>query len=204
MWLLWAYALLCFYTDSNVSITMGNIARNFYRNLQHPRHVILDVFICFKMRPGLGQGSLQQHTERSHESKINVAELRFFPWPKIDWLVCRKAQCHYAVTWSSVTIGGFWIDIRIYWALRNSAWLYFIFHSRTYTHTSVHSHIFTSRFSVANRRLLTFWPISVSEILSSLTGDHFQVATNFGTQGTLLEVSFPLKHMSCSCNSHAE
>jgi hypothetical protein len=39
-------------------------------------------------------------------------------------------------------------DDRIYWTLWNSAWLHFTFYYCTHTH-SVHSHVFTSRCSVA-------------------------------------------------------
>jgi hypothetical protein len=39
----------------------------------------------------------------------------------------------------------FWIDNRIYWALRYSAWLSFTIHHYTHTHTytSIYSHVFT-------------------------------------------------------------
>jgi hypothetical protein len=46
-----------------------------------------------------------------------------------------------------VTRDGFWIDDQIYWNLWYSAWLHFTIHY--YTHTSIHSHVFISRFSVA-------------------------------------------------------
>jgi hypothetical protein len=42
-----------------------------------------------------------------------------------------------------VTTDGFWIADRIYWTLWYSAWLH------CYTHTSVHSHVFTCFCSVA-------------------------------------------------------
>jgi hypothetical protein len=48
-----------------------------------------------------------------------------------------------------VTRDGVWIDDQIYCTLWYSAWLQFTIHYYTYTHTSVHSHDFTSRCSVA-------------------------------------------------------
>jgi hypothetical protein len=47
----------------------------------------------------------------------------------------------------SVAIDGVRNDDRIYWTLWYSAWLHFTIHY--YTHTSVHSHFFISRCSVA-------------------------------------------------------
>jgi hypothetical protein len=53
--------------------------------------------------------------------------------------------------WSvTMNIDGFWIDDRIYWTLRYSVWLHFTIHYYTHAHTtSVHSHVFISRCSVA-------------------------------------------------------
>jgi hypothetical protein len=46
-----------------------------------------------------------------------------------------------------MTVGGFWIDDRIRRPLWYGAWLHFTIHY--YTHSSVHSHVFTRRCPVA-------------------------------------------------------
>jgi hypothetical protein len=46
------------------------------------------------------------------------------------------------VTWWIVTIDGFWVDGSNYCTLRYRMWLQFTVHY--YTHTSVHSHVFTA------------------------------------------------------------
>jgi hypothetical protein len=59
----------------------------------------------------------------------------------------RRVISVYIVTRMNVTTDGFWIDDLIYWFLSYSAWLQFTTHY--YTHISVHSHVFNSRYSVA-------------------------------------------------------
>jgi hypothetical protein len=56
---------------------------------------------------------------------------------------------HDIITTFRVTVERFWIDDKIYWTLRYSAWLQFKIHYYTYAHNSVHSHDFNCSFSVA-------------------------------------------------------
>jgi hypothetical protein len=52
-------------------------------------------------------------------------------------------------TCMSVTVDGLWVDEPIYCILWYSAWSRFTLHYYTNTHTSVHSHVFTCRCSIA-------------------------------------------------------
>jgi hypothetical protein len=79
----------------------------------------------------------------------------FIVWYTADILINVARICPQHIKYILSQFYGMWLwrglgfEDRAYWTLWSRAWLHFTIHYYTHTHSCVHSHVFTSRCSVA-------------------------------------------------------